>query len=289
MYVLDAANFAAVSLWNGQLLTLYLYQLCGDTTLIGVGEAAQGVTRLLAAFPVGWLIDRRKNAAWRNVLICTSAVYGLAVHAWFVLLVVLPALQLHSGHEPGSGEQPYGPVIWLWVGSLPFFAINNALRVSVTSAVFADSVPTGGRVGPQAKRATAQKVGSLAAPVVQLVSFGLLVEDKWTEATLKPVMLVGLGLGGVASLLLLTLDQRRSLGAESEALAEPRPPNDSAAAASETTTVRPLPPIGATCINSAMGTSSTRESGAEPAAAATAESSSVAAAEAASGAGEEAA
>ena len=46
MYVQDAFNFAAVSLWNGQLLTLWLYQLCGDTTLIGIGEGAAAALEL---------------------------------------------------------------------------------------------------------------------------------------------------------------------------------------------------------------------------------------------------
>jgi len=39
-------QYAGLSIWQGQFLSLYLYDLCGDVSLIGIIEGAQGVVRL---------------------------------------------------------------------------------------------------------------------------------------------------------------------------------------------------------------------------------------------------
>ena len=99
-------------------------------------EGAQGVARLCSAIFLGIAVDKLP----RNLVLRLGAIYGVVVHAWLLVLVgfsdaVLPT-SLHA-HR-----------IYLWYGTLPCFAIFDALANVVGAVVFADSVKTGSRVGP---------------------------------------------------------------------------------------------------------------------------------------------
>ena len=53
----------ADSVWTGTVLASYLYELMGKSNVYaGYVEAAQGITNLVVALPLGWVADRTSKA-----------------------------------------------------------------------------------------------------------------------------------------------------------------------------------------------------------------------------------
>ena len=206
LYVILGLYSLSLALWNQQLLSLYLITLPNvDTRQVGIAEGAQGVARLCSAIFLGIAVDKLP----RNLVLRLGAIYGVVVHAWLLVLVgfsdaVLPT-SLHA-HR-----------IYLWYGTLPCFAIFDALANVVGAVVFADSVKTGSRVGPYTTLMLSRQAGLLVGPTSGLVYFAATGTTTWSEATLRPVMLAGVCVGALSAALLLTLDHGRTLGTASDA------------------------------------------------------------------------
>jgi len=70
----------ARSIWQSQILSIYLYDLCDDMRVVGYIEGIQGVCRLITALITGYVVDncltRRKNAALRF-----TCFYGIVLFA----------------------------------------------------------------------------------------------------------------------------------------------------------------------------------------------------------------
>jgi MFS family permease len=62
-YILVLTTGIADSVWNGTVLASYLYELMGKSNAYaGYVEAAQGVTNLVVAIPLGFVADRGSKA-----------------------------------------------------------------------------------------------------------------------------------------------------------------------------------------------------------------------------------
>ena len=211
----------AFGLWQGYLLSQYLYALTPDTRTVGVAMGAQGTVRVFAAVAAGLLVDRCVQR--RNTLLVVCAAYGLAWHAWIATLIVAPDFVLPQAWRHGWQADA------VWAASLAGYGSFDALQQVLTDAVFADSVATGARAGPYTRRQLIRQCAGLASPLLQLTYFALVPNaNHWTEATLRPAMLAGIGAGAVSCLLVASLDQSRTLGLASEAahVASPAPPPD---------------------------------------------------------------
>ena len=208
----------AFGLWQGYLLSQYLYVLTPDTRTVGVAMGAQGIVRVFAAVAAGVLVDRCVQR--RNTLLIVCAAYGLVWHAWIATLIVAPELVLPRAWQHGWEADA------VWAASLAGYGSFDALQQVLTDAVFADSVATGARAGPYTRRQLLRQCAGLASPLLQLGYFALVPNaNHWTEATLRPAMLAGIGAGAVSCLLVASLDQSRTLGLASEAAhVEPAPP-----------------------------------------------------------------
>ena len=220
----------AFGLWQGYLLSQYLYVLTPDTRTVGVAMGAQGIVRVFAAVAAGVLVDRCVQR--RNTLLIVCAAYGLAWHAWIATLIVAPELVLPRAWQHGWEADA------VWAASLAGYGSFDALQQVLTDAVFADSVATGARAGPYTRRQLLRQCAGLASPLLQLGYFALVPNaNHWTEATLRPAMLAGIGAGAVSCLLVASLDQSRTLGLASEAahVASPALPPDASQTGIETT------------------------------------------------------
>ena len=220
----------AFGLWQGYLLSQYLYVLTPDTRTVGVAMGAQGIVRVFAAVAAGVLVDRCVQR--RNTLLIVCAAYGLAWHAWIATLIVAPELVLPRSWQHGWEADA------VWAASLAGYGSFDALQQVLTDAVFADSVATGARAGPYTRRQLLRQCAGLASPLLQLGYFALVPNaNHWTEATLRPAMLAGIGAGAVSCLLVASLDQSRTLGLASEAahVASPALPPDASQTGIETT------------------------------------------------------
>ena len=89
----------AFGLWQGYLLSQYLYVLTPDTRTVGVAMGAQGIVRVFAAVAAGLLVDRCVQR--RNTLLIICAAYGLAWHVWIATLIVAPELVLPQAWRHG--------------------------------------------------------------------------------------------------------------------------------------------------------------------------------------------
>ena len=220
----------AFGLWQGYLLSQYLYVLTPDTRTVGVAMGAQGIVRVFAAVAAGVLVDRCVQR--RNTLLIVCAAYGLAWHAWIATLIVAPELVLPRAWQHGWEADA------VWAASLAGYGSFDALQQVLTDAVFADSVATGARAGPYTMLYLIRQFSGLASPLLQLGYFALVPNaNHWTEATLRPAMLAGIGAGAVSCLLVASLDQSRTLGLASEAahVASPALPPDASQTGIETT------------------------------------------------------
>ena len=203
-------------LWQGYLLSQYLYVLARHEDR-GCRNGSQGIVRVFAAVAAGVLVDRCVQR--RNTLLIVCAAYGLAWHAWIARSLSLRA-------RASTGLQHGWEADAVWAASLAGYGSFDALQQVLTDAVFADSVATGARAGPYTRRQLLRQCAGLASPLLQLGYFALVPNaNHWTEATLRPAMLAGIGAGAVSCLLVASLDQSRTLGLASEAAhVGPAPP-----------------------------------------------------------------
>ena len=238
----------AFGLWQGYLLSQYLYALTPDTRTVGVAMGAQGIVRVFAAVAAGLLVDRCVQR--RNTLLVVCAAYGLAWHAWIATLIVAPDFVLPQAWRHGWQADA------VWAASLAGYGSFDALQQVLTDAVFADSVATGARAGPYTRRQLIRQCAGLASPLLQLAYFALVPNaNHWTEATLRPAMLAGIGAGAVSCLLVASLDQSRTLGLASEAahVASASPPLAVVAEAVSDAMAQPLVAVPSAATAAATG------------------------------------
>ena len=217
VYIETAFQYLSLSLWHGNMLSQWMYLLSSDTRIVGIAEGLPGIAKLAAAVAAALVVD----ACPRNPLLLWSGVGGIVVHALVAGLVV------------GGDMVP----LEVWYAALSLHAVYAVMQQVLTDAVFADSVATGARAGPYTMLYLIRQFSGLASPLLQLGYFALVPNaNHWTEATLRPVMLAGVGAGAVSCLLVASLDQSRTLGLASEAthVASPAPPPDSLRSGIET-------------------------------------------------------
>ena len=218
VYMETAFHYLSLSLWHGVILSQWMYLLSSDTRIVGIAEGLPGIAKLVAAVAAAVVVD----ACPRNPLLLWSGVGGIAVHALMAGLVV-------------AGDTV---PLQVWYGALSLHAVYAVMQQVLTDAVFADSVATGARAGPYTMLYLIRQFSGLASPLLQLGYFALVPNaNHWTEATLRPAMLAGIGAGAVSCLLVASLDQSRTLGLASEAahVASPALPPDASQTGIETT------------------------------------------------------
>ena len=199
VYAETATYYLSVAMWHGMLLSQWLYLLRPDTRTVGIAEGLPGLVKLAAAVAAAILVD----ACPRNPLLRVAAVLGLGVH---LLVAALVAAGTSASLE-------------LWYLVLSIHAAYTVAQQVLTDAVFADSVPSGaaGRAGPYTRLYATRQAAFLVSPVLQLLYFARAGHNEWSEAALRPVMLVGVASGALSTIFFASLDQNRTLGHASEA------------------------------------------------------------------------
>lgn len=211
------------SVWQGQMFSIFLFKMVvADTEIIGFIEGFQGLAQLGSGLAMGWGMDKL-GPARRNAMLQSANVYSLGVMCLCAACVL------------------YGRTSWTWGFCSCLYAPTTAVQKTIVESIFADSVPTGGRVADYTSKRLCQLVGLLVGPLLQLcILSASRLEDAWTPKTLKTLMLVGITCNTAGCLLQFLMDQRDTLGAQSEALqcvGAPPPrdfPGEAEASAAET-------------------------------------------------------
>lgn len=188
----------ARSIWQAQILSIYLLDLSGSTSVVGFIEGAQGVCRLLTALLTGYAVDkflrRRKNLVLRLTCLYGIGVFGVATYC---VLYVRRA--------------------WVWYVILAAYSPQRSMQMSVVGTIFADSMQTGNREQVYTIYRMISNLGSVVGPVVQIVYFYYFSSDDWSSKNLRTVMLIGIALSCSALPVQLFIDERSTMDDRSEA------------------------------------------------------------------------
>lgn len=143
----------------------------GRNLLVGFAESLSGITCLVVALPVGYLVDRRPDK--RAVLLRFSAWLGLVASFLAVVGVVTD-------------------VSLLTFAMLILMGFFSELSSSASEAIFADSIPQGERSALFTTKGILNTIGNACGPACSAVC--LLVAgsyDKWQPHQIKIVIISG--------------------------------------------------------------------------------------------------
>ena len=121
----------ADSIWSGTVLAAYLYELMGSNAYAGYAEAAQGLTSLLFALPVGWAADRGRKA--RIVAIGGGCIVVAAAATSFAVIYGVA----EGGDDGFERTLSYG----VFIGAMCLWGLVNAVTNGPAQAIYADSTP----------------------------------------------------------------------------------------------------------------------------------------------------
>mmetsp|Transcript_16098 Transcript_16098/g.30934 ORF Transcript_16098/g.30934 Transcript_16098/m.30934 type:complete len:493 (-) Transcript_16098:272-1750(-) len=192
------------SVWNGTVLVSFLYTISGGSNaMVGYTEAAQGLSRLVTALPVGYFADKFS----RSGVISVGGVLSFATVALMIFTVV------------SAGETAVNTSLYSMTAALCVWGLVDGVVWGPMQALFADSTPTGSRTTYYTIMFSCFLVASAVGPGMCVVLF-IFLGDVWSLSQLKVVMLVGLGLKVPASVCLLYFKDEK-------ALSEPEPEPES--------------------------------------------------------------
>lgn len=122
---------------HGQIFTVFIFELFGDNTSVGITESISGVVALATAVPVGMAVDRVSRAK----LLRQCAVVGFLAAAFGALATCLGPWAVTGPNferrSPGRGFQ------LLLLIALSLWGVFFNAATSASQALFADSVPQG--------------------------------------------------------------------------------------------------------------------------------------------------
>lgn len=181
-------------IWLGNVLSAFIFFLAGEShSLLGWVSSATGLAMTLVVFPAGTIADKVR----RDLVLKGS---------FFVGLVALSLMSIAS-------------TLFLVVLALVFWGIFQGMVQPSLEAIFADSLPSGGRSAKYAQKHLLQQLGMAIGPVVNIVLF-MIFGDEWDLGILQRVMLVGLAISAISLIPLLRFDDRKTIGRASEAFTE---------------------------------------------------------------------
>ena len=212
---LQPALQVCMSLSTSTQMSAYVLLRTGSQTKVGLAVGAQGVANLATSFPGAWLGDRYG----RKFIIRIAVVVGCMGFAALVLALF-------------SGLGPYQEFLCL-SGALFTIGIYQGAQNPSVEAVFADSVESGVRSSIYAKKASLRILGNASGPMLAVCAFAFLGND-WKAYELRWCLSMGAALFIVPVCFALSLSEKKTLGAASEALDPTRPIGTMVATAEKT-------------------------------------------------------
>mmetsp|Transcript_67390 Transcript_67390/g.158796 ORF Transcript_67390/g.158796 Transcript_67390/m.158796 type:complete len:320 (-) Transcript_67390:612-1571(-) len=139
-------------------------------SLVGVAESISGITSLIMAIPVGYVVDRQPD---KRARLCrwSSCLGLLAVFSGFIAVLTDELLMI--------------------MVMLVSFGAFMELSFSASEAIFADSIPAGERSSYFVTKSVMNTIGSACGPGVSAIGLAV-VGDQWHSYQIKFVIIVGL-------------------------------------------------------------------------------------------------
>jgi MFS family permease len=179
-------------IWMGNVLSSYIFLIANESNeLLGLTSAITGIAMTVTVIPSGVVSDRIP----RHFLLRTAAVVG-----FIGLLFALSANTLEN--------------IFI---ALLFWGLFQGMNRPSLESIFADSVESGNRSKIYAWNHLTRQFAMSAGPFVNIGLF-LILGDIWEIGILKSVLVVGILISMVSLVIMVFLNDKRSLGEASEHL-----------------------------------------------------------------------
>ena len=188
--------YLASSIFQRDLLSVLVKKISGSNEDVGYISGAQGLCQVVLAVPVGLYGDR----FLRQTLIRSGVLVGC------IALAITCYVFVHL--KPHGNLLLFFLAFGIWGG---FVVLTNPALESL----FADSVETGNRATVFSLKYATLQIASATGPLISVGLFYTL-GNSWKLNVLRTVLLIGSGIGLVALMFLLCLQDSKGLGKESE-------------------------------------------------------------------------
>jgi len=195
-------NSLGRGIWMGTALSMYIYIFAGEagglfglsqSVVLGLTSAASGITMTIFVFPAGYFADRFR----RDILLKIAGVIGVI----------------------GLAFVAFGNSFLYIFIALFLLGLFNALVRPSLEALFADSVASGYRSKIYSWAHLVRQFAMAAGPILAAIVFAI-IGNEWDLGILKKVMYVGFVVSLIGIVILFLFKDDRSLGKESEEIAE---------------------------------------------------------------------
>ncbi|KNC54407.1 major facilitator superfamily transporter [Thecamonas trahens ATCC 50062] len=177
------------------VMSIYVYLLSGGSnSTVGLISGLNGVVNLALALPAGYFADKVS----RQLLLRIAG--GVGVAATLVTVVAVATDK-----------------IWLFYAFNALWGAFEGLQSAPLSALFADSVPTGGRSGIFSAQYAISEGSEFVGPLLTVLLFAGLGND-WEAGPMRVVMYLGMVFGLASSACLYFFADDVALGLDSEAV-----------------------------------------------------------------------
>ena len=179
-WILCAVQSFADNIWSGTVLVAYIKKLTGGSnTYVGLVEAAQGMSTLIVALPVGYLADRFSKAktVWIGGAFTPVAVGATA----FAVIYGTD----HAEHSTLC--------VYILMGAMCVWGFIAAVSNGPAQALFADSIAEGSRSEYYNTLFVVYLLSSVFGPILSIVLFAV-YGNTWSLPDLRDILLVGLAL-----------------------------------------------------------------------------------------------
>lgn len=202
--VLAVLSPAADSVWQGTVLTTFLYLVYGNNSMVGFADAARGVFTLLIALPIGWAADRwsRKSRLIAIGGALAPLASGLTMYAI-------------SRVNDDSASSYTALVIALCIWGAVYTIAKGPVQ-----AIYAGSTRAGERTGFYTLKFQLGNVAAALGRVGTIVVFAS-SGDRWQVANLRVLIYAGLALEGLSALAMLGFRDSALLPTEPKANTNP--------------------------------------------------------------------
>jgi len=170
----------AESIWTGTAMSAFLYTLSQDSnTRVGYVEAAQGISTLLFALPVGYMADKYSA----SVVIACGA----------ILSFIACGTTAFATYEGAQDQDNWRLHYYLLLGAFCLWGIVNGMINGPAQALYAASTPQGSRSKYYEILFVGWGLSSTIGPVISIILFAY-YGNQWTLTRLRNVILAGLSL-----------------------------------------------------------------------------------------------
>ena len=200
----------ADSIWNGTVLSTYVYELGHSNSFVGYVEAAIGLVQLVVAVPIGAYADGKDKKGRSRKVTVTQAGAPMAAVASVATSAIVYYLTFHRDTPVEKQILKYA-----LIGVMALWGATDAVVMGPFQALFADSLPTGARSTYYSYLYAGYIAASSSGPALSIGLFALWGND-WSPRRLAKVLIFGLALELVASPWYLLFRESAVLGEEAD-------------------------------------------------------------------------